>query len=239
MQLMHAKVQKWTSTTLPRSDARVSGSLLIQAVMPVTSGAATEVLERDRGSRDRGRRRLLSVDRAQLARDGRLRLDPHDGLAPAVGQHARHGVLDTEVEAAGHEDRADEHCHAERSNGPTAQARRAHRVDDPAANETDERERERGAGDVGECHEDGLGRRAGADRGRDDGRHDRPHAWRPDQPQRGTDAEASERVRSIRPTGQPDADGREPCRPSLQPAAEHGHDERRTEGTQDDGAHKP
>ena len=36
---MHPKVQKWTSTTLPRSEARESGSELIQSVMPVNSGA--------------------------------------------------------------------------------------------------------------------------------------------------------------------------------------------------------
>src|SRR3954471_950483 len=39
MQLMHRIVQKWTSTTLPRRDAIVSGSLLIQSVMPASAGA--------------------------------------------------------------------------------------------------------------------------------------------------------------------------------------------------------
>src|SRR3954453_3507894 len=36
---MQAKVQKWTSTTLPRRSCKVSGAALIQSVMPVSSGA--------------------------------------------------------------------------------------------------------------------------------------------------------------------------------------------------------
>jgi len=39
MQLMHRNVQKRASTTLPRSDAIVSGSLVIQSVMPASAGA--------------------------------------------------------------------------------------------------------------------------------------------------------------------------------------------------------
>ena len=39
-QLMQEKVQNWTTTTLPRRPAGVSGSELSQAVAPPSSGSA-------------------------------------------------------------------------------------------------------------------------------------------------------------------------------------------------------
>ena len=62
MQLMQPNVQKWTRTTLPRSAASVVGSLLIQAVIPVSSGA--------------GPRSSSGTESVEAAPDGRSTLRP-------------------------------------------------------------------------------------------------------------------------------------------------------------------